>query len=98
MQFYPPAFAYAGALLHWISLGALTPAAAYQVLLWVAYLAPGLTTLFALTRVQRSAWLALPGAFVALTLSLWPALMSGVEGGVPVGGLHFAAEQAALGQ
>ncbi|HEY2996005.1 MAG TPA: hypothetical protein VGM22_24575, partial [Methylomirabilota bacterium] len=48
LQFYPPAFAYAGALLHWISLGALTPAAAYQVLLWVAYLAPGLTTLFAL--------------------------------------------------
>jgi hypothetical protein len=85
LQFYPPAFAYAGALLHWISLGTLTPATAYVALLWLAYLAPGVTTLFALARVQRSAWLALPGAFVALTLSLWPALMSGVEGGVHVG-------------
>ena len=85
MQFYPPAFAYAGALLHRLSLGALPIAGAYVALLWLAYLAPGFTTLFALTRVQRSAWLALPGAFVALTLSLWPALMSGVEGGVRVG-------------
>ena len=85
LQFYPPAFAYAGALLHWISLGALSSAGAYVALLWLAYLAPGLTALFALSRVQRSAWLALPGAFVALTLSLWPALMSGVEGGVHVG-------------
>jgi hypothetical protein len=85
LQFYPPAFAYAGALLHWISFRTLPIEGAYVALLWLAYLAPGFTTLFALTRVQRSAWLALPGAFVALTLSLWPALMSGVEGGVRVG-------------
>ena len=85
LQFYPPAFAYAGALLHWMSLGTLPIEGAYVALLWLAYLAPGFTTLFALARVQRSAWLALPGAFVALTLSLWPALMSGVEGGVHVG-------------
>jgi len=38
-----------------------------------------------LSRVLASGWLALPGAFVTLTLSLWPALMSGVEGGVHVG-------------
>ncbi|HEU5195940.1 MAG TPA: hypothetical protein VFW70_14460, partial [Methylomirabilota bacterium] len=85
LQFYPPAFAYAGALLHWLSFGTLPIDGAYVALLWLAYLAPGVTTLFALTRVQRNAWLALPGAFVALTLSLWPALMSGVEGGVHVG-------------
>ena len=85
LQFYPPAFAYAGALLHWLSFGGLPIESAYLALLWLAYLAPGFTTLFALTRVQRSPWLALPGAFVALTLSLWPALMSGVEGGVRVG-------------
>src|SRR5688572_19319579 len=85
LQFYPPAFAYAGALLHWATFGALSVPGAYQVLLWLAYLAPGVTTLFALARVLGSPWLALPGAFVALTLSLWPALMSGVEGGVHVG-------------
>lgn len=85
LQFYPPAFAYAAALLHWLSFATVGVPAAYVALLWVAYLAPGLTTLFALARVQRSPWLALPGAFVALTLSLWPALMSGVEGGVHVG-------------
>jgi hypothetical protein len=85
LQFYPPAFAYAGALLHAASLGALGVPAAYQSLLWVAYLAPGVTAWVALARVLGNGWLALPGAFVALTLSLWPALMSGVEGGVRVG-------------
>src|SRR5262249_5883744 len=80
-----PAFADAGALLHGLSAGALSVEGAYVALLWLAYLAPGVTTLFALTRVQRSAWRALPGAFVVLALSLWPLLMSGVEGGVRVG-------------
>ena len=60
MQFYPPAFAYAGALLHWGSLGAVSVPGAYVALLWLACLAPGLTTLIALSRVQRSAWRALP--------------------------------------
>jgi hypothetical protein len=85
LQFYPPAFAYAGALLHAASLGAITVPVAYQALLWLAYLAPGVTAWIALSRVLGSGWLALPGAFVALTLSLWPVLMSGVEGGVHVG-------------
>jgi hypothetical protein len=85
LQFYPPAFAYAGGLLHALSAGTLGVAAAYQVLVWLAYLAPGLTTLLALTRMLASAWLALPGAALALTLSLWPVLASGVEGGVHVG-------------
>jgi hypothetical protein len=38
-----------------------------------------------LARLLDNGWLALPGAFVALTLSLWPTLLSGVEGGVHVG-------------
>ena len=59
--------------------------AAYQALLWLTCLAPGLTVFVALARLLGSAWLALPGAFVALTLSLWPGLASGVEGGVHVG-------------
>ena len=85
LQFYPPAVAYVGALVHVASLGAVSVTAAYQTLVWLAYLAPGVTTWTALTRAGASGWLALPGAFVALTLSLWPALMSGVEGGVHVG-------------
>jgi uncharacterized membrane protein len=85
LQFYPPAFAWAGALLHAASLGAVPAPAAYQALLWLAYLLPGLTVWLVLRRVLGDGWLALPGAFVALTLSLWPALMSGVEGGVRVG-------------
>jgi hypothetical protein len=85
MQFYPPAFAYAGALLHVASFGALTVPGAYQAVLWLVYLAPAVTAWIVLGRVLGSGWLALPGAFVALTLSLWPALTSGVEGGVHVG-------------
>ena len=85
LQFYPPAFAYAGAALHRLSLGAISVPAAYQALLWLTCLAPGLTVFVALARLLGSAWLALPGAFVALTLSLWPGLASGVEGGVHVG-------------
>jgi len=85
LQFYPPGFAYAGALIHLVSLGAVTVEGAYQALLWLAYLAPGVTAWIAVRRAVADGWLALPGAFVALTLSLWPALMSGVEGGVHVG-------------
>ena len=53
---------------------------AYQLLLWVAYLAPGVTVFALLARVTGNGWCALPGAFVALTLSAGVA--SGVEGGV----------------
>src|SRR5256712_10643215 len=83
LQFYPPGFAYAGALLQRASVNALSVSAADQALVWIAYLAPGLTAFLALARLLRSGWLALPGAFVALTLSAGPT--SGVEGGVHIG-------------
>jgi len=83
LQFYPPGCAYLGALLQRASVNALSVATAYQAIVWIVYLAPGLTTFLALARVLRSGWLALPGAFVALTLSAGVA--SGVEGGVRVG-------------
>ena len=75
-----------GALLHLASFDALGVAGAYQRLLWLAYLAPGRDGL-ARASARRRQRLAggCPGAFVALTLSLWPALASGVEGGVHVG-------------
>jgi hypothetical protein len=87
LQFYPPGFFYLGALLHAaFDVGGfeLVPlAAAYQALLWLTYLAPGLAAFALLARVLGSGWAALPGAFVALTLSAGVA--SGVEGGVHVG-------------
>jgi hypothetical protein len=83
LQFYPPGFAYLGALLQRASVNSIPVASAYQIVVWTAYLAPGLTTFLALARVLRSGWLALPGAFVALTLS--SGISSGVEGGVHIG-------------
>jgi hypothetical protein len=83
LQFYPPGFAYLGALVQRASVNSLSVATAYQTIVWITYLAPGLTTFLALVRVLRSGWLALPGAFVALTLSA--GVSSGVEGGVHVG-------------
>ena len=48
------------------------------MLLWVTFLAPGVTSFVVLARLLRSGWLALPGAFVALTLNA--GLLTGVEG------------------
>jgi hypothetical protein len=83
MQFYPPGFAYAGAGLHAVTLGVLSVETAYLVLVWTAYLAPGLTAFWLLARLVGSGWAALPGAFVALTFSAGAA--SGVEDGVRFG-------------
>ncbi|MGH7331339.1 MAG: hypothetical protein ACREKS_01065, partial [Candidatus Rokuibacteriota bacterium] len=80
LQFYPPGFAYLGALLHSASFGILSAPAAYHGLIWVAYVAPALTTFALLTRLLGQGWSALVGAFLALTLSAGVA--SGVEGGV----------------
>src|SRR2546430_9957449 len=79
LQFYPPGFAYLGALLGWPTTGVLDVGTVYQALLWLAYLLPGVTTYVVLARLTGLRWLALPGAFVALTLSA--GLASGVDGG-----------------
>lgn len=83
LQFYPPLFSYLGALVPSLSAGIVTPPAAYQTLLWLTYLAPGITVFALLARLLGSGWAALPGAFVALTLS--GDIASGVEGGVHIG-------------
>ena len=80
LQFYPPGFAYAAALLHEASLRSFSVPASYHALVWVAYLAPGVTAWLALARLLGDGWLALPGAFVVLTLA--GGIASGVEGGV----------------
>src|SRR5262249_50553362 len=80
LQYYPPGFAYAGALLEALSVGALGPDRAYQLLLWLTFLLPGATTYALLRRVLGDPWLALPGAFLAATLS--GDCRSGVEEGL----------------
>src|SRR3989441_9054419 len=99
LQFYPPGFAYRGALLAWATTGGLDDGAVYQTLLWLAYLLPGVTTYVVLARLTGLRWLALAGAFVALTLS--EGLASGVDGGVRTGvvggGLAWGVLPALLG-
>ncbi len=80
LQFYPPGFSYAGAALHYASFTTLDTAATYQLLLWLVFLLPGLSTYLLLARVMGNPWLALPGAFLALTLS--GGSRSGVEEGM----------------
>ena len=80
LQFYPPGFSYAGAALHYASLGALDLSSTYQLLLWITFLLPGVSVYLLLARVLGSPWLALPGAFLALTLSAGS--RSGVEEGM----------------
>jgi hypothetical protein len=80
LQYYPPGFAYLGALLHRAALGAIGVEATYHALLWAVYLLPGLGTYALLARILPSPWLALPGAFLALTLSA--GARSGVEEGL----------------
>ena len=80
LQFYPPGFAYAGALLHAASLGAIGPEGAYRALLWAVLLLPGVTTYALLLRALGSGWLALPGAFLALVVSA--ETRSGLEEGL----------------
>ncbi|HET7876207.1 MAG TPA: hypothetical protein VFN71_11870 [Methylomirabilota bacterium] len=80
LQFYPPGFTYAGALVHYTALGTLGVETAYQVLLWIAWLLPGAATYLLLRRVLGSDWLAVSGAFLALVLSAGS--RSGVEEGL----------------
>src|SRR5262249_28951626 len=83
LQFYPPGFAYLGALLAWPTTGVVDLRSVYQALLWLAYLLPGVTTYAALVRLTDRRWMALPPAFIALTLSA--GLPSGVNGGGRIG-------------
>jgi hypothetical protein len=83
LQFYPPGAAYLTALVAWPAQGVISVETAYLMVLWLAYLLPGVTAYVAVARLVGSGWLALPAGFVALTLDA--GLASGVEGGVHIG-------------
>jgi hypothetical protein len=80
LQFYPPGFAWLGALLYHAAGGALSTMSVYQALLWLAWVLPGAATYALLRRCSVDPWLALPAALVALTLSA--GCRSGVEEGL----------------
>ena len=80
LQYYPPGFAWLGALVHLAAGGVLDVTTVYQILLWLAWLLPGVAVFALLRRALGDPWLALPGAFVALTLSA--GCRSGVEEGL----------------
>jgi hypothetical protein len=80
LQYYPPGAAWLGAAIHQASMGAVDIPAAYQSVLWIAWVLPGIATFALLTRLLGSGWLALPGAFIAMTLSAES--RSGVEEGL----------------
>jgi len=80
LQYYPPGAAWLGAVIHTASLGAFSVPRAYESVVWIAWMLPGITTFALLHRVLGNGWLALPGAFVALTLSAGS--RSGVEEGL----------------
>ena len=69
LAFAAAALVYLGALIYYGALGLLSPITVYQVLLWIIYLLPGVTAFWLLARILPNPWLALPGAFVTLTLS-----------------------------
>jgi hypothetical protein len=83
LQFYPPGAAYLGALIAWPGQGVLSLETAYVIVVWLAYLLPGVTTYAVVARLAGNGWLALPAGFVALTLT--GSVASGVEGGVHIG-------------
>jgi hypothetical protein len=80
LQYYPPGFSYVGAVLHYGSLGTLDLEATYRTLLWLTLLLPAATTYLLLRALLGNPWLALPGAFLALTLS--GGSRSGIEEGL----------------
>ncbi len=76
LQFYPPGFAILGAVIRLLGLWQLPVDAVYQILCGVVLVLPALTTYALAVVVLRDGWLALPPAFLALTLS------AGLRGGV----------------
>src|SRR5262245_29731808 len=79
-QFYPPGFAIVGAAVRALLLWRAAIETVYRLLCVIVFLAPGVTTYALLARVLGDRWLALPPAFLALTLSA--DLRGGVEAGV----------------
>jgi hypothetical protein len=80
LQFYPPGFALVGAAVRLLTLWQAPVEVVYRLLCALVLILPALATYLLLVRVLDDGWLALPPAFLALTLSA--GLRGGVEEGV----------------
>jgi hypothetical protein len=76
LQFYPPGFVVLGWGLDILTLSRLSPFALYQLLLFVAYILPGLTVYALVSRVSGYRWVGLVTGALAL---LFPELWGGAE-------------------
>jgi len=76
LQFYPPGFVLAGAAIRLLGLWQPSVETVYQLLCALVLLLPALATFALLAVLLEDGWLALPPAFLALTLS------AGLPGGV----------------
>lgn len=83
LQFYPPGFVLLGAFINIVTLKSLSVEAVYRLLLWIAYLAPGITSFWLMVRVGRNCWVALVTGLTVMTMSAGS--RSGVEGGLRIG-------------
>ncbi len=72
LQFYPPGFVLLGWVLDGLTLGQLSPFALYQLLLFVAYLLPGLSVCALAARITGRRWVGLvTGGLALLFPELW---------------------------
>jgi hypothetical protein len=72
LQFYPPGFVLLGWVLDWLTLRALSPFALYQLLLFLAYLLPGVTVYALIKQVSGRRWVGLVAGILALIFpELW---------------------------
>jgi hypothetical protein len=90
LQFYPPGFVMLGWALDALTLGQLSPFALYELLLFVAYVLPGLSLYALVSGVTRRRWAGLVSGGLGL---LFPELWGGA-GAVFVG---LVAERLAFG-
>ena len=76
LLFYPPGFVLLGWGLDWLTVGRLPVFALYQLLLFLAYLLPGVTVYALASRVSRTRWAGLVSGGMAL---IFPELWGGVS-------------------
>lgn len=90
LQFYPPGFVLLGWLLDLLTVGWLAPFALYQLVLFVAYLLPGVTVYLLLSRVTSQRGVGLVGGVLALAFD-------GLWGGATAVFVGLVAERLAFG-
>ncbi|MGQ9600438.1 MAG: hypothetical protein ACUVWZ_13580 [Anaerolineae bacterium] len=90
LQFYPPGFVLLGWALDWMTLRRVSPFLLYQIVLFGAYLLPGLSVYLLTSRATARRWVGLCCGGVAL-------LFTGLWGGATAVFVGLVAERLAFG-